>query len=90
MKKELVEQVVEEARNEDANLVIWDRRDTFTVEDEDVKGIEVADDYLRVKMQDGKATVFVEYGSIYKLVVEKERAGSGRSGTRAGFGATGS
>ena len=37
-----------------------------------------------------KATVFVEYDSIYKLVVDKDRAGRGRSGTRAGFGATGS
>ena len=90
MRKELVEKIVEEARSEEANLVIWDRRDTFTVEDEDVKGIEAADDHLRVRMQDGKATVFVEYEFIYKLVVDKDRAGGGRSGARAGFGATGS
>ena len=89
MRKELVEKVVEEAKNEEANLVVWDRRDTFTVEDEDVKEIEAGDDHLRVKMQDGKATVFVEYDSIYKLVVEKERAGKGRPGSRAGFGVVG-
>ena len=89
MRKELVEKIVEEARNEEANLVVWDRRDTFTVEDDDVKEIETADDHLRVKMQEGKATVFVEYEFIYKLVVDKDRAGRGRSGTRAGFGATG-
>ncbi len=39
-------------------------------------------------MQDGKAVVYVEYDSIYKLVVEKERAA--RAGIRAGFGAAGS
>ena len=90
MRRELVEKVVEEAKSEEANLVIWDRRDTFTVEDEDVKEIEAADDHLRVKMQEGKATVFVEYDHIYKLVVDKDRAGRGRPGSRAGFGATGS
>jgi hypothetical protein len=40
-------------------------------------------------MQDGKATVFIEYDFIYKLVVDKDRAGKGRSGARAGFGANG-
>ena len=90
MRKELVEQVVEEAKNGGANLVIWDYRDTFTVENDDVSEIQVADDHLRVKMQDGKATVFVEYDSIYKLVVDKDRAVGGRPGARAGFGATGS
>ena len=89
MRKELVEKLVEEAKSGETNLVIWDRRDTFTVEDEDVKAIEVADDHLRVKMQDGKATVFVEYDSIYKLVLDTDRAGRGRSGSRAGFGAVG-
>ncbi len=89
MKKELIQAAIEEAGKDDANLVIWDRRDTFTVENGDVKDIEANDDHLRVTMQDGKATVFVEYDSIYKLVVDKERAGKGRPGTRAGFGATG-
>lgn len=86
MKKELVEKVVEEAREEDANLVIWDRRDTFTVEADDLSDLELADEHLQAKMQDGRATVYVEYDSIYKLVVEKER--KARSGTRAGFGAS--
>ena len=86
MKKELVEQVVEEARKEEANLVIWDRRDTFTVEADDLAELEMADGYLQAKMQDGRATVYVEYDLIYKLVVEKER--KARSGVRAGFGAS--
>ncbi|QIN83789.1 hypothetical protein GBA63_14955 [Rubrobacter tropicus] len=89
MRKELIQEAIQEAEKEEANLVIWDRRDTFTVEPDDVKEIESNEDHLRVKMQDGKATVFVEYDSIYKLVVDKERAGRGRSGSRAGFGATG-
>ena len=85
MDKEIIERIVEEARNEEANLVIWDRRDTFTVEPK--AEISIEDDYLKVKMEDGRATVYVEYDSIYKLVVEKERAG--RTGSaRAGFGAT--
>jgi hypothetical protein len=81
--KEIIERIVEEARNEEANLVIWDRRDTFTVEPK--AEISIEDDYLKVKMEDGKATVYVEYGSIYKLVVEKDR--STRSSARTGFGA---
>lgn len=85
MKKELVEKVVEEARKEEANLVIWDRRDTFTVEAEDLSELELADGHLQAKMQDGRATVYVEYDLIYKLVIEKER--KARSGIRAGFGA---
>ena len=68
------------------NLVIWDRRDTFTVESGDLDNVEVSDDHLKAKMQDGKAAVFVEHDSIYKLVIEKER--SRRTGTRAGFGAS--
>jgi hypothetical protein len=79
----LIQKAVDEAREEGANLVIWDRRDTFTVEQDDVADLEVGDDYLRVRMQDGKATVYVELDKIYKLVVEK-------TGTRAGFGAVGS
>ena len=85
MERQLIEKVIDEARDEGASLVIWDRRDTFTVESDDVKEIEANDDHLRVKMQDGKAIVYVEYDSIYKLVVEKERAT--RAGIRAGFGA---
>jgi hypothetical protein len=82
--KEIVKRIVDEANDEEANLIIWDKRDTFTVEPQ--AEISVEDDYLRVRMEDGKATVYVEYDSIYKLVVEKERAS--RAGTRAGFGAT--
>ena len=88
MERALIQKVVDEARAEEANLVIWDRRDTFTVEQDDVGDLEVGEDHLRVKMQDGRVTVYVELEEIYKLVVEKER--STRSGTRAGFGAASS
>ena len=88
MEKQLIEKVIDEARTEEANLVIWDRRDTFTVEADDVKEIETNDDHLRIAMQDGKAVVYVEFDYIYKLVVEKER--SARAGVRAGFGASSS
>ena len=88
MERQLIEKVIDEAREEGASLVIWDRRDTFTVESDDVKEIETNDDYLRVKMQDGKAIVYVEYEYIYKLVVERDR--SVRAGVRAGFGASSS
>jgi hypothetical protein len=90
MYKELVGKIVDEAKSAGANLVIWDRRDTFTVESDDVEKIEVENDYLRVQMQDGKATVYVTYDYIYKLIVEKEGTGKGRSGARAGFGAASS
>ena len=86
MEKQLIEKIIEEAKTEEANLVIWDRRDTFTVESDDIGEIESNDDHLRIPMQDGKAVVYVEYDFIYKLVVEKER--SARSGVRAGFGAS--
>lgn len=86
MDKKTIERVVEQAKAEEANLVIWDRRDTFTVEPDDLPEVELADGYLQAKMQDGKATVFVEFESIYKLVVEKER--KSRAGIRAGFGAS--
>jgi hypothetical protein len=86
MEKQLIEKVIDEAKTEEANLVIWDRRDTFTVESEDVGEIETNDDHLRVPMQDGKAVVYVEYDHIYKLVVERER--SARAGVRAGFAAS--
>ena len=79
MNKELVQKALDEARDEGANLVIWDERDTFTVEQEDIAGLEVDDDHLRVKMQDGRTTVYVQLDKIYKLVVEK-------TGARAGFG----
>jgi hypothetical protein len=75
----LIQKAVDEARNGGANLVIWDRRDTFTVEQDDLSDLEVGDGHLRVKMQDGKVTVYVELDKIYKLVVEK-------TGSRAGFG----
>jgi hypothetical protein len=84
----LIQKVVDEARSEEANLVIWDRRDTFTVEQNDMADLEIGDDHLRVKMQEGRVTVYVELDHIYKLVVEKER--SRRSGARAGFGAASS
>jgi hypothetical protein len=81
--RETVKWIVEEASDEEANLIVWDRRDTFTVEPK--ADISVEEDYLKVKMEDGRATVYVEYDSIYKLVVEKERTARG---ARAGFGAT--
>ena len=86
MKRELIQKVIDEATKEDANLVIWDRRDTFTVESDDIGEIETNDDHLRIPMQDGKAVVYVEYDFIYKLVVEKDR--SARPGVRAGFAAS--
>jgi hypothetical protein len=88
VERALIQKVVDEARAEEANLVIWDRRDTFTVEQDDVGDLEVGDDHLRVKMQDGRVTVYVQLDEVYKLVVERER--SSRSGTRAGFGAASS
>jgi hypothetical protein len=88
MERQLIEKVIDEAKDGGANLVVWDRRDTFTVEAEDVKEIETNDDHLRIMMQDGKAIVYVEYDYIYKLVVERDR--SVRAGIRAGFGAAGS
>lgn len=81
----MIQNAVEEAKEQEAKLMIWDRRDTFTVETKDLSEIELSNGFLKVKMEDGKATVYVEYDSIYKLVVEKERKG-GRSGARAGFG----
>jgi hypothetical protein len=87
MRRELIESVVEEARGEEANLVIWDRRDTFTVEAEDLEKISLEDGYLRTVMKDSHAAVYVEYEQIYKLVVERER--SKKSGVRTGFGASG-
>lgn len=85
MNRDLISKAVEEAKSEGANLVIWDRRDTFTVESDDVETLDLADEYLTLKMEDGKVTVYVEYDSIYKLVVERER--KSRTGIRAGFGA---
>ncbi len=83
MDREIVKRIVDEARGEESNLVVWDKRDTFTIEPK--AEVSVEDEYLKVQMDEGKATVYVEYDAIYKLVVEKER--SSRSGTRAGFGA---
>ena len=79
MNRELIQKVIDEARSGGANLVIWDERDTFTVEQEDMADLAVAEDHLRVKMQDGRVTVYVPLEKIYKLVVEK-------TGARAGFG----
>ena len=59
--------------------MIWDERDTFTVEQEDIADLELNDDHLRIRMQDGRVTVYVQLDKIYKLVVEK-------TGARAGFG----
>jgi sporulation-control protein spo0M len=86
MEKQLIEKIIDEAKTEEANLVIWDRRDTFTVESDAVREIETNDDHLRIPMQDGKVVVYVEYELIYKLVVEKDR--SARPGVRAGFAAS--
>ena len=83
MDREIIKRIVDEAREDESNLVVWDKRDTFTVEPK--AEVSVEDGYLKVKMDDGKATVYVEYDAIYKLVVEKDR--SSRPGTRAGFGA---
>ena len=88
MERQLIEKVIDEAKEGGAILVVWDRRDTFTVEAEDVKEIETNDDHLRIMMQDGRAIVYVEYDYIYNLVVEGDR--SVRAGIRAGFGAAGS
>jgi hypothetical protein len=83
----LIQKAVDEARSGGANLVIWDERDTFTIEHDDVGDLELSDDHLRAKMQDGKVVVYLELDSIYKLVVDGERAR--RPGSRAGFGAAG-
>ena len=82
MERALIQKVIDEARSEEANLVVWDKRDTFTVEPK--AEISAENDYLLVKMDDGRVTVYVEYDSIYKLVVEKEHVARG---VRAGFGA---
>ena len=86
MEKQLIEKIIDEAKTEEANLVIWDRRDTFTIEADDIGEIEANDDHLRIPMQEGKVIVYVTYDYIYKLVVEKER--SARPGVRAGFAAS--
>jgi hypothetical protein len=86
MEKQLIEKILNEAKTEEANLVIWDRRDTFTIEADDLGNIEPNDDHLRIPMQDGKLVVYVTYDYIYKLVIEKDR--SARPGVRAGFAAS--
>ena len=88
MDRALIQKAVDEARTEGANLVIWDERDTFSVEQDDLTDLEINEDHLRVKMQSGRVTVYVDLDSIYKLVVERER--SHRAGARTGFGAVGS
>ena len=79
MNRNLIQKVIEEARSGGSNLVIWDERDTFTIEQEDIADLELNDDHLRIRMQDGRVTVYVQLDKIYKLVVEK-------TGARAGFG----
>ena len=86
MEKQLIEKIIDEAKAEEANLVIWDRRDTFTIEADDIGEIATNDDHLRIPMQDGKIVVYVGYDYIYKLVVERDR--SARPGVRAGFAAS--
>ncbi|MDP8949236.1 MAG: hypothetical protein M3N00_03180 [Actinomycetota bacterium] len=79
MNRDLIQKVIDEARSGGSNLVIWDKRDTFTVEQEDIADLELNDDHMRIRMQDGRVTVYVQLDKIYKLVVEK-------TGSRAGFG----
>jgi hypothetical protein len=86
VEKQLIEKIIDEAKTEEANLVIWDRRDTFTIEANDIGEIATNDDHLRIPMQDGKIVVYVGYDYIYKLVVERDR--SARPGVRAGFAAS--
>jgi hypothetical protein len=86
VEKQLIEKIIDEAKTEEANLVIWDRRDTFTIEADDIGEIATNDDHLRIPMQDGKIVVYVGYDYIYKLVVERDR--SARPGVRAGFAAS--
>ncbi|MBA2442391.1 MAG: hypothetical protein H0V53_08310 [Rubrobacter sp.] len=86
MNREIIEKAVEEARNGESKLMISDRRDTFTIEHDDLAELELSDEHLQVKMEEGKSTVYVEYDSIHKLVVERDRSAS--SSHRAGFGAT--
>lgn len=87
MQKALIEKVVAEAKETGSNLIVSDRRDTFTVEKDDVENVEVADDHLKVTMQDGKAIVYLTLEEVYKLVIEKEKVKN--SGNRAGFASTG-
>ncbi len=88
MDKKLIEQIIKEAKDNEANLGVWDKRDTFTVEKDDVEKIEVSNGHLKAVMQDGKATVYVELAEVYKLVVEKDKAK--KIGGRTGFGAASS
>lgn len=88
MHKALIEKVISEAKEAESSLIVSDRRDTFTVEKDDISNIEVAEDHLKVTMQDGKAIVYVMLDEVYKLVVEKEKVKN--SGSRAGFAIAGS
>ncbi len=87
MDKALIEKVVAEAKEAASSLIVSDRRDTFTVEKDDITNIEVADDHLKVTMQDGKAVVYLTLDEVYKLVIEKEKVKN--SGNRAGFAVAG-
>ena len=44
MDREIVRRIADEAREEEANLVVWDKRDTFTIEPK--AEVSVEDDYL--------------------------------------------
>jgi hypothetical protein len=82
VRRDLIQKAIDEARSGGSHLVIWDERDTFTVEQEDIADLELNDDHLRIRMQDGRVSVYVQLDKIYKLVVEK-------TGARAGFGIAG-
>ncbi|WP_273843616.1 hypothetical protein [Rubrobacter calidifluminis] len=85
MDRSLIERALKEAREAGHDLVVWDRRDTFTIENDKLDDLSLEDGYLRALVGREKAVVYVELDSIYKLVVEKERPH--RAGLRAGFGA---
>ena len=60
----LIQKVVEEARSEEANLVIWDRRDTFTVEPDALADLGVVDDHLRANIQSAWVTVYTQLAEV--------------------------
>ena len=55
MNREIVKTIVDEARGEESNVVVWDKRDTFTVEPK--AEVSVEDEYLKVKRDERRATV---------------------------------
>ena len=84
MKRELVERALEEARSEEAKLVVWDWRDTFTIEPK--ADVSLEDEYARVELEDGKSVIYVEYEYVYKVAIEREKSAARKGGPRAGFG----